>query len=74
MSGVIRALGDSRTPVIFLVISSIVNIGLDLFFIIVLKLGVAGAAWATAIAQVVAGVGCLWYICLLYTSPSPRDS
>ncbi len=62
VSGVIRALGDSRTPVIFLVISSIVNIGLDLFFIIVLKLGVAGAAWATAIAQVVAGVGCLWYM------------
>ena len=62
VSGVIRALGDSRTPVIFLVISSIVNIGFDLFFIIVLKLGVAGAAWATAIAQVVAGVGCLSYM------------
>ena len=62
VSGVIRALGDSKTPVIFLVISSIVNIGLDLFFIITFKMGVAGAAWATAIAQAVAGIGCTWYM------------
>ena len=62
VSGVIRALGDSKTPVIFLVISSVVNIGLDLVFIIVFKMGVAGAAWATAIAQAVAGIGCTWYM------------
>jgi len=62
VSGVIRALGDSRTPVFFLVISSVINIGLDLVFIIYLKMGVAGAAWATVIAQVIAGVGCLLYM------------
>lgn len=62
VSGVIRALGDSRTPVIFLVLSSFVNIGLDLLFIINLQLGVAGAALATVIAQVLAGVGCLLFM------------
>lgn len=62
VSGVIRALGDSKTPVIFLVLSSFVNIGLDLIFIINLKMGVTGAAWATVIAQVVAGVGCLGFM------------
>ena len=62
VSGVIRALGDSKTPVIFLVLSSFVNIGLDLVFIINLKMGVAGAAWATVIAQVVSGVGCLAFM------------
>lgn len=62
VSGVIRALGDSRTPVVFLVLSSFVNIGLDLLFIIHLQLGVAGAALATVIAQVLAGVGCLLFM------------
>lgn len=62
VAGVIRAIGDSRTPVIFLVLSSLINIGLDLFFIINLKMGVAGAAWATVIAQAISGVGCLAYM------------
>ncbi len=62
VSGIIRALGDSRTPVIFLVLSSFINIGLDLLFIINLGLGVAGAALATVIAQVLAGIGCLLFM------------
>ncbi len=62
LSGIIRALGDSRTPVIFLVLSSFVNIGLDLFFIIRLGLGVEGAAYATVLAQVFAGIGCLLFM------------
>lgn len=62
VSGVIRALGDSKTPVVFLVLSSFVNIGLDLLFIINLQLGVAGAALATVIAQALAGVGCLLFM------------
>lgn len=62
LSGIIRALGDSKTPVIFLVLSSFLNIGLDLFFIINLKMGVAGAAWATVISQCVSGVLCLLYM------------
>ncbi len=61
-SGVIRALGDSRTPVIFLVMSSFLNVGLDLFFIVSLSWGVQGAAWATVISQGVSGLCCLLFI------------
>lgn len=61
ISGVIRSMGDSKTPVYFLVLSSVINIALDLVFIINLKLGVAGAALATVIAQGISGVGCLLY-------------
>lgn len=49
--GICSALGDSKTPFIFLVISSVLNIGLDLLFVCVLHLDVAGAAWATFISQ-----------------------
>ncbi len=62
LSAFIRATGDSKTLVLFLIVSSVVNIGLDLFFIIELHMGVKGAAWATVIAQVVAGVGCLIFM------------
>ena len=62
LSGIIRALGDSKTPVIFLLISSVLNIGLDLLFIVVLHTGVAGAAWATVISQGISGVLCLLYM------------
>lgn len=62
LSGIIRALGDSRTPVIFLVCSSVLNVGLDLLFIVGFHTGVAGAAWATVISQGVSGVLCLLYI------------
>ncbi len=62
VSGIIRSLGDSRTPLIFLVFSSLLNIGLDLFTILVMDMGVAGAAWATVIAQAVSGVGCLIFM------------
>ena len=62
VAGVIRATGDSKTPVIFLVLSSIINIVLDLYFIISLHMGVAGAAWATVISQGVSGVACLIYM------------
>ncbi|MCD7836639.1 MAG: MATE family efflux transporter [Lachnospiraceae bacterium] len=62
VAGVIRALGDSRTPVIFLIMSSFINIGLDLFFILGLDMGVAGAAWATVISQGVSGLCCLCFM------------
>ncbi len=61
-SGVIRALGDSKTPVIFLVMSSFLNVGLDLFFIVSLHTGVQGAAWATVISQGVSGACCLLFM------------
>lgn len=62
VSGIIRALGDSKTPVVFLIISSFVNIGLNITFIVNLHMGVEGVAWATVIAQLVSGVGCLIYM------------
>ncbi len=62
LSGIIRSLGDSKSPLFFLVISSVLNISLDLFAILVLDMGVSGAAWATVLSQLVAGVLCLFYI------------
>lgn len=53
LSAYLRSLGDSITPVIFLIIAAVLNIGLDLFFIINLHWGVFGAAFATAIGSVV---------------------
>lgn len=50
-SAIMRGLGDSRTPVYFLVVSTIMNIGLDLFFVLVLDWGIKGVAAATVIAQ-----------------------
>jgi len=60
--GIIRSLGDSRTPVYYLVISSFLNIGLDLLFILVFHTGVEGAALATVISQLAAALMCVWYI------------
>lgn len=62
VSGIIRSLGDSKTPLVFLVISSVINIVLDIFMIVVLKMGVAGAAWATVIAQAGSGIACFFYM------------
>ncbi len=62
LSGILRAVGDSRSPLIFLIVSSVLNIGLDLLFIIVFKMGVFGAGLATVISQ---GVSAL--LCLVYT-------
>lgn len=62
-AAIIRSLGDSRTPVVFLVMAAVLNIFLDLLFIIVLPLGVAGAAIATVVSQAIAGLCCLIYMC-----------
>lgn len=62
LSNVIRALGDSRTPLFFLIIAVIINVVLDLIFIIFFGMGVEGAAIATVIAQVSSSVLCLVYI------------
>lgn len=55
-TGIFSALGDSRTPFIFLAISSTANIGLDVLFVTAFQMGVAGVAWATFLCQ---GVSCL---------------
>ncbi|MBO4679883.1 MAG: MATE family efflux transporter [Lachnospiraceae bacterium] len=61
ISSILRALGDSRTPLYFLIFSCIVNVGLDFFFILVLNTGVWGAAIATLIAQLLSGLLCILY-------------
>ena len=61
INSVMRALGDARTPLVFLGVSCGLNIGLDLLFIIVFHFGVQGAAAATVIAQACSAVGCTVY-------------
>ena len=70
LAGIIRSLGDSTTPLVFLLISSVMNIILDLFTIIVLKMGVAGAAWATVISQYISAA--LVLRCLIQTEADYR--
>lgn len=62
VSSILRALGDSKIPLLFLVMASVINIGLDLLFIIVFKTGVAGAGLATVISQLISGVACAIYM------------
>lgn len=61
IAGILRSIGDSKTPLYFLILSSVLNIILDLFFIINLNMGVSGAAYATVISQGVSGILCLIY-------------
>ena len=58
LSNVLRALGDSRTPLYAMITASLVNIGLDILFVAVFNMGIAGVAIATLIAQVCACVYC----------------
>ena len=67
-SGILRAVGDSRTPLYFLMVSSVVNILLDLLFVIKIQMGVAGVAWATLIAQAISA--CLVLIRLMTSTES----
>lgn len=60
-ASILRALGDSRTPLYFLILSSFLNIGLDLLFILSFSAGVAGAALATVISQLVSAILCTFY-------------
>lgn len=62
LSGVIRSMGDSKTPLLFLLLSSVLNIGLDLLCIVTLGMGIAGASAATVVSQLIAGVLCLLYM------------
>ena len=61
-SAIMRALGDSKRPLYFLIFSSFLNIGLDLLFILVFQMGCAGAAWATILSQLISGLLCVWYM------------
>lgn len=55
-TGIFSALGDSKTPFFFLVASSLSNIAVDILFVTVLDMGVAGVAWATFLCQ---GISCI---------------
>ena len=61
-SAVLRALGDSRSPLYFLIVSAVLNVVLDIGFIVLFHMGVEGCAYATVIAQGVSAVLCLIYI------------
>lgn len=61
-SAILRGVGDSKTPLYFLIISSALNVGLDLFFIVTLGMGPEGAAYATVIAQAIAAILCFIYM------------
>ena len=59
-SGVLRALGNSRSPLYFLIISTVLNVVLDLLFVLQFHMGIAGAAYATVISQLVSAVLAMW--------------
>ena len=71
-SCLLRAEGNSVVPLVFLGISAVLNIGLDLLFVVVLKRGVQGAAEATVISQYVSGAGLLIYTLLFFREFCPR--
>lgn len=62
LASILRAIGNSKIPLYFLIVSAILNIFLDIFLIVYVHMGVAGAAWATVISQGVSGIMCLFYI------------
>ena len=62
LSSVLRALGNSKVPLYFLILAALLNIVLDMVFIIAFHMGAAGAAWATVISQGISGILCLVYI------------
>lgn len=61
VSSILRALGDSKTPLIFLIFASLVNVVLDLWFVLGLGWGVVGAGVATAFSQFLSAVTCIFY-------------
>ena len=67
INAVLRSLGDSKTPLIFLIIASILNVVLDILFVMVLEMGVNGAAWATITAQGISAAGSI--IFAFYKNP-----
>jgi putative MATE family efflux protein len=65
-ANILRALGDSRTPLYFLILSVLLNLGTDILFVGILNLGIAGAAYATVISQMICCILCIIYILTKY--------
>lgn len=61
-SNIIRALGDSKTTLYFLIFASILNVFLDIYFIVNLKMGIVGAGWATVLSQAISTILCLAFM------------
>ena len=61
-SSVLRALGDSKTPLVFLIVAALLNIGFDFLFILGFGTGVEGAGWATVLSQALSAIGCFVYM------------
>jgi putative MATE family efflux protein len=62
VSAILRGLGDSKTPLYFLIIATVLNIGLDLLFVVGFGWGIAAVSLATVISQAVAFIGIIWYL------------
>lgn len=71
-AGYLRSIGNSKVPLYFLIVSSVLNLSMDVIFIIIFKMGIAGTALATIIAQAVSGVGSLIYILKNYQEYLPQ--
>lgn len=63
---ILRAIGDSRTPLIALILASVLNIGFDFLFILGFRMGVEGAGWATVVSQLISGLICFVYMFVRY--------
>ena len=70
-SGILRAVGDSKNPLYFLIVSSVTNILLDMLFVIVFNMGIAGVGWATLIAQTISAI--LTMLLLMRTKEEYRN-
>ncbi len=71
-ASLLRAIGNAVVPLLFLAVSAVLNVALDLCFVIVLRLGVGGAAFATVLAQFVSGIGILLYTLLRFPDLRPK--
>ena len=70
-TGIFSALGDSKTPFIFLACSSLSNIAVDILFVTAFNMGVAGVAWATFLCQ---GVSCVLALCVVFQQAGARSA
>lgn len=71
-AGILRAFGNSKTPLYFLIFSSLLNIALDLLFVAVFRMGVGGAALATIVSQAISGILTGIYVYRTYRDMMPR--
>lgn len=73
-AAMLRVLGNSKIPLIFLSIATIVNVALDIIFVLYVHLGVAGAAYATIIFQAISAIGLAFYVILLKKEILPQKN